>query len=1326
MIFSIRTKLFLCLFAFLTACTSVHVTTQSPTTTATVIPPSPTIVLSATPLPPPQAVKLGVIGKGSAQNIAWAPDSSLLAVASLTGIYLYDTRTWEVARFISKSDIEDKSASKLAFSPDGKDLVIPAWGDPTTFWRYNLQTGKLRLWFEVNNISLQSDLVFSPDGKIFALLDYVCEADIRPCPRALELRDGFTGELIYQLQKSSTEKDNAINRFVFSPDGKQIAGASNDNHARVWDTSSGSLLYEFLHDSDVNDVSYSPDGSVLASASKDATLSFWNMKTGENMFVLRSFKQDVQRVAYIKDGEKLLVGQIYSNNFQEYTLDERYLPVDLLDIVLDPGKKVSEGYRAGVTVKISPDTHMMAALLNDTVQIWNLDSRELVLILPGYNSTISKLAFSPDGSLMAIADHFNVHLWDMPTQTWIAILPTNIREIYDIAFRPNSHQMVIVTTSGDVQFWDTRNYQKIRENSDDVDWCTSFQIAFSPDGKKMATSGWCGMRIWESDTGRLEQKLAVEQKTPFKLAFSPDGTDLLYVDTHSLLRWNLETGKIIYSVDLPGKYTSWSVAFGSKLMVLGQSPDGPFLFFDPITGQHLYDFAKSSGRNIIALHPDQRLFARAESQKILLTDAASGKEITTIDFDPSYIIMFSPNRQTLAASSRESTVHLWNIAPLAQRVAAAVSPTATPYPVLAPTPTITPEPILPISIRPWLPPTLETDAIRPENISQLKMRNELGFGYARVVAWSAKGDILAIGGGPGIFIFQLGAKQPLRLLPAEQSIFRLAFSPDGHLLAGQMSNDSVRVWEIATYRSLYTLKNTGCWNRNMAFSPDSQILSAVCGEGTYRWNMADGQLLSRKEDGHHADVNPDGHLAADMGTDWVRLVSTDNGQIIRTFDVPGLVPHLARFSPDGKKLLIWFYQFEIAPTGVYLPGKDHKNLIQIWNITPGQIPALQATLTPGKLYLQTDLDADFHGLEFSPDSRRVLTASGEGHVQIWDITSGNLLSTLPDGYRIFLSPDGTRLAALGKEIQVWDVSPGKIPVVIWNIPGFGEFQYLLALAGQNQDLVTVAHGEFRFWAHSGITVAAQPSVITAPDPSLSLHAVSPDGKWLAYSTDTDLILGENAPSHPNWRSLDKFSGKSALSSAAVVFSPDSSRLAVIDADRKILVWQLNELQAAPLELARGLRYVTNLVFSPDSQLLLGLGVPGSAPEEQSVYLWDIPSGKLLRTWKTKGYPFVFDPSGVVLAVGDYAQNKILLFDLRTWELLWEIQGQKYISEIAFSPDGSLLVINNRSSLTFWDIANDKSIKTIDGAFGRMVISADGKELITSMGDGRIQIWGLAE
>ena len=61
--------------------------------------------------------------------------------------------------------------------------------------------------------------------------------------------------------------ENIINMVAFSPDGRYLATASDDQTARVWEVPSGQEVARITHDGSVEDVAFSPDGRYLATES---------------------------------------------------------------------------------------------------------------------------------------------------------------------------------------------------------------------------------------------------------------------------------------------------------------------------------------------------------------------------------------------------------------------------------------------------------------------------------------------------------------------------------------------------------------------------------------------------------------------------------------------------------------------------------------------------------------------------------------------------------------------------------------------------------------------------------------------------------------------------------------------------------------------------------------------------------------------------------------------------------------------------------------------------------------------------------------------------
>ncbi|KAF3205880.1 hypothetical protein TWF191_001582 [Orbilia oligospora] len=210
----------------------------------------------------------------SVRNISFSPDNKLLASASSD----YSIKLWDVADcegeaaevLLKTPEKHSLYVNSVAFSPDGKVLASSSNDGTIKLWS---ATGVLLRTLEEHEHSV-SIVEFSPDGRIFASASK---------DNTIKLWD-TTGTLLQTLTE-----DDWVTAIKFSPDGQKLASITcYQFQIKLWDTSTTAefLWNSNIHRSWIRNYTFSPNGKILASAADDETIGLWDTTTGQALRII--------------------------------------------------------------------------------------------------------------------------------------------------------------------------------------------------------------------------------------------------------------------------------------------------------------------------------------------------------------------------------------------------------------------------------------------------------------------------------------------------------------------------------------------------------------------------------------------------------------------------------------------------------------------------------------------------------------------------------------------------------------------------------------------------------------------------------------------------------------------------------------------------------------------------------------------------------------------------------------------------------------------------------------------------------------------------------
>jgi WD40 repeat protein/serine/threonine protein kinase len=519
----------------------------------------------------------------------------------------------------------------------------------------------------------------------------------------------------YYLRRLCVDKDTLcisdsnVRRAMFSPDGKQMATAGSN--VILWDLAAGKHRV-LATKSPVNDVSFSQDGTRLAAALEWGGAMLWDPSDGKHLNTLRSRNATEELpdgicrkcVAFSPDGTRLAVGGQFG--------------LTIFDVRTGQTVATTKDYTDSmVSVAFSPDGMSVASSAGDngrirnadrSVKIWDAKTGREIRAMAGHTSDVTRVAFSSDGKRLASASVDNItRIWDTSTgeesliirgrdttdaglwswhastnqESWTPVRRYGIQSdsrtnprVGDVAFSPDGVR--IASISGAMVFVCNASTGKLeftREPHDGAVLC----LAFSPDGKRLVSGGSDRkVKLWDATSVDDPSRLIGHKSSIQCVAFSLDGTRLASASGDKTVRiWDLKTGKQLVAIQANVSFVE-SIAFspdGTRLA--SGTADKTVKVWDAQTGQEIWSLAGHTGSvRSVAFNHDGTRFASSAGHGVAsagpdytvrIWDMRSGNEVFTLSTNNSTpltgrAVTFSPDGKRVASIADDGTVVVWD------------------------------------------------------------------------------------------------------------------------------------------------------------------------------------------------------------------------------------------------------------------------------------------------------------------------------------------------------------------------------------------------------------------------------------------------------------------------------------------------------------------------------------------------------------------------------------------------------------------------------------------------------------------------------------------
>lgn len=545
----------------------------------------------------------------------------------------------------------------LAPSADGRLLATA--GPKLAVWE--ARSGRLMGEAEAGRRGAYS-VAFSPDGTEIA-----CGADDDGSVRIL---DAVSLKLLRRLE---APVDAAIRRgfepatsLAYLPGGREVACLSAAGGVFLRRSADGEVVREFSHPG-AQSMALSADGAVLVTAGgADRKVRVWDTASGRPLHALdgeapAAISPDGATIAFPGTGRKVLLWRPDRGGGPE-ARGASLKHIRTLAFSPD-GRSLAAGYDRLVVFDVKdggPPRDMGAGLLNC-------------------------LAWAPDGGTLYLGKWMAAEAVDPADgrRREISRLDeaTHQGAVRSLAFQPGDRLLASAGADSAVRLWDPATGRQVRNLRGHRHGLN--HLAFSPDGKTLASACGEAIRLWTAETGEPLRALRLPELWPDRIAFSADGREISGVGNYgSYARWACGSGERLAARQ---EIRNRKGRAGHPLAGVGFTPDGRRLIVcdaEDLAGRterawrvEIWDtgafrkrtaFETTLYPRMVRLSPDGGMLASGCGERLTVTELLSGRPVFTLDRQHRSCVRdgdfaFSPDGLRLATAGDTPRIAVWDL-----------------------------------------------------------------------------------------------------------------------------------------------------------------------------------------------------------------------------------------------------------------------------------------------------------------------------------------------------------------------------------------------------------------------------------------------------------------------------------------------------------------------------------------------------------------------------------------------------------------------------------------------------------------------------------------